>query len=470
MKIKSKLILSFSILLSTCIILSSFNYYISNKSEESIKLINHYNNIINNSFLIQKNSIYFTALFSQLANPLNTKENRQNIYNTITIIRQEYIDALTHIQNNFDNNLVNNLNQKITAWRNFNIELTRLANRIDNEQNPDLIHEFNTNLNNNLHYQNETLKALDELIDHLSNLISTTTINTHNQLNYLKQISLILLLIILISGTIFIYLIIKSITTSLNTSIINLNDLSSDISNSSTQLSEASSILAESSSEQAASVEETSASLEEISSMVKQNSNNIHETNSLMNDAFNKLNVSNDSIKDLTNSIKTINTSSNEIFNIIKIIDEIAFQVNLLSLNASVEAARAGEHGNSFGVVAEEVRSLAIKAAKSSKDISYLIENIVKDIKSSDELIINVNNSFNDVFDNAKKVKELISEINEASKEQTIGLDQINLAISEIDKVTQHIASSSEETSASSVELQEKVDILKEVVKKLREI
>jgi len=472
MTIKSKLLLSFSLLLFLCMFLSFLNYYISKKFSNSILQINYYNNIINNSYIIQKNAINFTFLFSKLSNPLNT--NREIIYTDIQESRTQYLNSLDLILKSFNHSLIDNLNQNITNWRNFNISIIELSKLIDiekdNNSKDNLFIQFNTQLINNIHYQNNTLESLDNLINHLNNEINTITTNTNSQVKVLELISFILIIFILIISIIFIYFIIKSITSTIKTSVLELTEQSDDIFNLSNQLSESSLLLSNISTEQAASIEETSASLEQISSMVKQNNNNVGQTTLVMEDAFKKLNASYDSIKLLTTNINIINNSSQEIFKIVKIIDDISFQINLLSLNASVEAARAGEAGNGFSVVANEVRSLSNRSANSSNEISKLIKKIVNDITTSNDLIQEVNTSFLKVFDNAEQVNNLITQINESSKEQTIGIEQINSAVIEIDKTIQHISSSAEETSSSSIDLKDKVTTLKYIVENLNNL
>jgi len=132
----------------------------------------------------------------------------------------------------------------------------------------------------------------------------------------------------------------------------------------------------------------------------------------------------------------------------VKTIDEIAFQTNLLALNAAVEAARAGEAGAGFAVVADEVRNLAMRAAESAQSTSKLIDDIVKKIKGGEDLVHATNNDFSQLNESISKVKCLVEEIAAASKEQTQGIDQINKAVSEIDKTTQQNAASAEELAA----------------------
>ncbi len=206
--------------------------------------------------------------------------------------------------------------------------------------------------------------------------------------------------------------------------------------------------LAEASSEQAAAGEETSSSLEEMSSMTKQNADNANTADNLMKDANQVIGAANNSMGDLTNSMGEISMASEETQKIVKTIDEIAFQTNLLALNAAVEAARAGEAGAGFAVVADEVRNLAMRAADAAKSTADLIEGTVKKIKDGVDLVETTNEGFAKVAESSGKVGDLLGEIAEASKEQAQGIEQINVAVTEMDKVTQQNAAGSEELSS----------------------
>ncbi|MGD9125300.1 MAG: methyl-accepting chemotaxis protein, partial [Desulfarculaceae bacterium] len=155
---------------------------------------------------------------------------------------------------------------------------------------------------------------------------------------------------------------------------------------------------------------------------------------------------------------------------IIRTIDEIAFQTNLLALNAAVEAARAGEAGAGFAVVAEEVRSLALRAAEAAKNTQDLIEQNIRDVKQGGEMVKATDDAFTQVEQSATKVGGLVSEIAAASQEQAQGIDQINQATAEMDKVTQKVAGNAEQTAAASEELNGQVGALASVVTDLAKV
>jgi len=206
--------------------------------------------------------------------------------------------------------------------------------------------------------------------------------------------------------------------------------------------------LAEGASEQASAIEETSSSLEEMSAMTKQNAENANMANQLITETNNLIQKTNISMEKLTASMKDIVQASEQTQKIVKTIDEIAFQTNLLALNAAVEAARAGEAGAGFAVVAEEVRSLAMRAAVSAHDTSDLIENTLQKVHDGVSVVTAVNRDFGDVTVNSDKAKGLVEEISAASNEQAQGIEQINKAVSEMDKVTQQNAAGAEQLAA----------------------
>lgn len=268
-----------------------------------------------------------------------------------------------------------------------------------------------------------------------------------------RTILIVILISAILIGCSLAFFITRGITKPLNRVIEGLSESSEQISSASGQVSSASQQLAEGSSEQAASIEETSSSLEEMSSMTKQNADNAGQADSLMKEANQVVGQANESMAELITSMEEISKASEETSKIIKTIDEIAFQTNLLALNAAVEAARAGEAGAGFAVVADEVRNLAMRAADAAKNTADLIEGTVKKVNSGSELVTKTNDAFTQVAVSASKVGELVAEIAAASNEQSQGIGQVNLAVTEMDKIVQQNAANAEENASASEEM-----------------
>ncbi len=206
--------------------------------------------------------------------------------------------------------------------------------------------------------------------------------------------------------------------------------------------------LSEAAASQAASLEETSSSLEEMASMTKNNAESTAKANDLMVNAKQTIEKANISMSQLTVSMKEIAGASEETQKIVKTIDEIAFQTNLLALNAAVEAARAGEAGAGFAVVADEVRNLALRAAEAARNTSNLMTDIVGKIRAGETLVNTTNQDFGQMRGSSNQVVEIMGGIAAASREQSQGIDQINTAILQMNRVTQENAASAEELAS----------------------
>jgi methyl-accepting chemotaxis protein len=284
----------------------------------------------------------------------------------------------------------------------------------------------------------------------------------------------------------------RSISNPLIRGIAEVRSVGCEVASASTQFAGSSQTVAEAASEQAASLEETSASLEEIGAMTKRNADNSATGKSLSQQARDSANTGLDRINEMGRTLTSIKTavgqmesavsemqsSSQEIAKIIKTIDEIAFQTNLLALNAAVEAARAGEAGMGFAVVADEVRSLAQRSAQAAKDTSEKIEAAVKRselggvaskkvVASLGEVEVNargIEQVFQGIVGQIKSLDELVGEISAASREQSQGIGEVNMAVSQMDKVTQSNAASAEENASAAEELNQQVDALQKIV------
>lgn len=259
----------------------------------------------------------------------------------------------------------------------------------------------------------------------------------------------------------------KTVTQAVGALIERLRVTSSQVLSSANQVASSSQALAQGATEQAASLEESAAALEEVSSASKHNTDNSQHAYQLSESVLSAAQEGVRSMTSMTQAISSIKRSADETAQIVKIIDEIAFQTNLLALNAAVEAARAGDAGKGFAVVAEEVRNLAQRSANAAKESSEKITQSKELADNGVKVTEEVAKSLENINENAVKSAELMREIAAASKEQTSGITQVNIAVSELDKVTQQNSAAAEESSASAQELTAQATTLDEVVQHL---
>jgi len=259
----------------------------------------------------------------------------------------------------------------------------------------------------------------------------------------------------------------RSINAALRRIASTLSDASEQVASAANQVSTSSQTLAQGASEQAASLEETSASLEELNAMTKRNAESAANARLIAADTRSATEAGEGQMKEMIGAMGDIKSASDNIAKIIKTIDEIAFQTNILALNAAVEAARAGEAGAGFAVVAEEVRSLAQRAADAAKETAGKIDDSIGKSTRGVNLSGRVADGLVVVTTKTHQVNDLISEIATASQEQSQGLQQIGTAISQMDSVTQSNSAMSEETAAAAEELSAQSVSLRESVSEL---
>jgi methyl-accepting chemotaxis protein len=202
--------------------------------------------------------------------------------------------------------------------------------------------------------------------------------------------------------------------------------------------------------EQAASLEETASSMEEMTTTVKQNADNAGQANQLAMAARDQAEQGGQVVGKAVEAMSGINESARKIADIISVIDEIAFQTNLLALNAAVEAARAGEQGRGFAVVASEVRNLAGRSATAAKEIKDLIQDSVKKVEDGSVLVTQSGQTLEQIVVSVKKVSDIVAEIAAASREQSLGIEQVGRAIMQMDELTQQNAALVEQATAAS--------------------
>ncbi|MGJ5203260.1 methyl-accepting chemotaxis protein [Bradyrhizobium sp. HKCCYLR20261] len=216
--------------------------------------------------------------------------------------------------------------------------------------------------------------------------------------------------------------------------------------------------------EQAASLEETAASMEQLTSTVRQNAENAQQANKLASSASDVAIKGGTVVAEVVQTMEGITHASRKIADIIGVIDEIAFQTNILALNAAVEAARAGDQGRGFAVVAAEVRNLAQRSANAAKEIKGLISDSVSKVESGSRLVDTAGKTMEDIVQSVKRVTDIMAEISAASQEQRGGIEQVNNAVTQMDKVTQQNAALVEEAAAAAKSMEEQTETMAEMV------
>lgn len=220
--------------------------------------------------------------------------------------------------------------------------------------------------------------------------------------------------------------------------------------------------------QQASSLQETAASMEELTATVKQNADNARQASQLANDASSTAAQGGEVVEKVITTMHGISASSQKVTDIISVIDSIAFQTNILALNASVEAARAGEQGRGFAVVASEVRNLASRSADAAKEIKALIDASSAQVKEGSVLVETAGDTMREVVSSVRRVTDIMDEISAASQEQSSGIEQVNQAVAQMDEVTQQNAALVQQASSAASSLEEQAARLEAVVSSFR--
>ena len=260
-----------------------------------------------------------------------------------------------------------------------------------------------------------------------------------------------------------------------NTTVANLSKMVQDIktavdsiSTAAKEISAGNSDLSHRTEQQAASLEETASSMEQLASTVKQNADNARQANQMAAAASDVAIKGGGVVKQVVDTMYSINESARKIVDIISVIDGIALQTNILALNAAVEAARAGEQGRGFAVVASEVRNLAQRSAAAAKEIKALIGDSVEKVEDGSKLVSEAGKTMEEIVQSVKQVTDIMADIAAASMEQSSGINQVNLAVTQMDEVTQQNAALVEQAAAAAESLEEQAGTLSETVAQFR--
>ncbi len=261
---------------------------------------------------------------------------------------------------------------------------------------------------------------------------------------------------------------INNSSTQMATVILDVKNTANTVRVAANEVAQGSDNISDRSQSQAASLEETAAATEQMTAVINQATSLAEQAAALANEAIVSTQKGSQVMTETVSAMERIYEVSVSINEIISLIDNIAFQTNLLALNAAVEAARAGEHGRGFAVVASEVRSLAGRSADAAKEIKVLIEKTNTEVSTGTELVKTSGEALNVINQQVGDVSTMVAEMATGSKEQALGIDQINLAMGSLDQATQENAALVEETSSAAVQMAHEADVLAEAVDKFK--
>ena len=268
----------------------------------------------------------------------------------------------------------------------------------------------------------------------------------------------------LVLTLVLVTLVIRGVIRNLDRVIHGLNESASHVNSAANAVSGSSENLAGGARDQAVQLEETASTLTEMASTTKKNADTANATDATTQNNNKLIAAGSDAVSNMSKAMGEINDSAEQISAIIKTIEDIAFQTNLLALNAAVEAARAGEAGKGFAVVADEVRNLAGRSAQAARDTTHLIQTTIERVRNGSEIAGELDSSFKEIEEGSHSVARMISEIAQATNEQAHCVDQGNTAVAHLDKVTQSNAASAEEAASAADELLSEASLLNGMV------
>lgn len=245
----------------------------------------------------------------------------------------------------------------------------------------------------------------------------------------------------------------NTMTTNLNRLMAQVKDAAEQVSQASGQVTDSSHQLSDGATSQASSLQEISASINQVNGQSRQNADNSTEANHIARQAATTARSGNDQMSSLREAMERISHSSDQIKKVVKVIDDIAFQINLLALNANVEAARAGKYGKGFAVVAEEVRNLAARSGEAVQETTAMVEESVRNIEVGNQLTDDTARQLEEIVTGSEQVAQFLDEISAASKEQAQAIDEITEGLTRVDQVTQENTASAQQSAAAAEQL-----------------
>jgi len=400
-------------------------------------------------------------LHSVLSDAVGVERNRQAVSEAERRIDSLFAELLPLIDSPADKRLAEDLQSKMLSVRPVSDEVTQL---IQKQQMNDALKLVGDKL---LPAYDDLQRNAREFLSNQRDRMNADTLDVQASASSTRVLAFVFVSLTIICSCLII-VVVRQMNRTLGSMGSQVSEGAQQVARAAAQMGAMSQSLAQGASEQAVSLEQTSASSEQVNQMVQRNARSSREAAEHTNDANRLLTGANQKLGQMLDSMRDISSSSERISKIIRVIDEIAFQTNILSLNAAVEAARAGEAGMGFAVVADEVRNLAQRCSQAAKDTSGLIEESIQHSKTGKVRLDEVAASMRQVTDSAVQVQRLSNEVNAGSEEQARAIEQISRAILQIQQVTQQTAASAEEGASAGAQMGAEAEHLQSAVSRMR--
>ncbi len=405
----------------------------------------------------RQKTMLWAALDSDTALYNSTKQSVLSEYE----LAEGYVASLTGmVQSDADRAIAKTLNDNLGKWKTMHAEIIALS---DGSRFGDAQQAINTKATPLLQAAEAAVSAMVQTHQQAMHEAGAASASSYWLAQLLIAGVIGLAFVICVVGVV----IVRGINANLASVSEELRDGAQLVVDASSQMSVSAQSLSQGAAQQAASLEETSASMEEMLGMTRRNADSSQQAATVMGEATAVVTSANAALIDMVTSMDSIKDSSNRVSKIIKTIDEIAFQTNILALNAAVEAARAGEAGMGFAVVADEVRNLAQRSAQAAKDTAVLIEEAISSTDAGNKKVQQVAAAFSALTTNVASIKDLVDDVNAASRHQSNGIGQVTQAIVQMERVTQTSAATAEESAAACQQLNAQADITMGVVRRL---